>query len=153
MNGYMNLPLRRIATWAFLLNAIWEFGQCTMLYDMWGWGLLRGAAWMWAAILGDVVIVLGVVWVSCHVAGDNHMNPPDGRGTTVLISISGIASIALEWLARYVQLWEYSALMPTIEVLGFSVGLSPILQITVLPPLCVFLTFNHTVTGLGGRRL
>ena len=35
-------------------------GQCLFLHDMWSWGVWRATVWMWAAIIGDVGIVLGV---------------------------------------------------------------------------------------------
>ena len=137
MNTY---PLKRIAIWAFVLNTLWEFGQCTVLYDMWDWGLWRGALWMWAAIAGDVLIVLGVVAISSMLAS---LNPPVVSGWLALASTSFVASIALEWFAQYLRLWEYSTWMPTIDLLGFSVGLAPIAQITLLPLLSVFLAFRY----------
>ncbi len=41
----------QIAAWGFLLNMVWEFGQCLFLYDMWSWGFWRGAGWMWGGHL------------------------------------------------------------------------------------------------------
>lgn len=148
-----NLPLRRIAIWALVLNALWEFGQCTVLYDMWGWGLLRGTAWMWGAIAGDVLIVMGIVAIATVLTGKAHLNPPDSSGWVALISISFIASILLEWLALYLDLWTYSAWMPTVDLFGFLVGLAPVAQITLLPPLSVMLAFRQTVTTSDERRL
>ena len=139
------LPIKRIALWGFILNAVWEFGQCIFLYDMWDWGIWRGTMWMWAAILGDVVIVLGIVKVSSLLVGSVHLNPPDGTGWLALISTSLIASVALEWLALFLELWGYSAWMPTLEMFGFEVGLSPIFQITLLPPLSVFFAVHGPI--------
>ncbi len=133
-------PLKRIALWAFVLNTLWEFGQCTVLYDMWDWGLWRGALWMWGAIAGDVLIVLGVVAIASMLAS---LNPPVVSGWLALASTSFVASVALEWIAQYLRLWEYSTWMPTIDLLGFSVGLAPIAQITLLPLLSVFLAFRY----------
>lgn len=151
--NFRDLPLRRIALWAFVLNALWEFGQCTLLYNMWEWGFWRGALWMWGAIAGDVVIVLAIVTIAFMVIGEAHLNPPDVRGWLVLISTSIIASIVLEWAALCLELWDYSALMPTLDVFGFSVGLSPIVQITLLPSLSIWLAFRQTVTASDERRL
>ena len=58
--GLAALPRRRIALWGLVLHALWEFGQCTLLYNMWEWGFWRATVWMWGAIAGDVVITLGV---------------------------------------------------------------------------------------------
>lgn len=150
---FKDLPLRRIALWAFVLNALWEFGQCTLLYNMWDWGFWRGSLWMWGAIAGDVVIVLAIVAIGVMLAGIDHLNPPDGGGWLALISTSFVASILLEWLALYLELWDYSALMPTLDVFDFSVGLSPIMQITLLPSLSIWLAFRQTVTASDERRL
>lgn len=133
------LPVRRIALWAFGLNAVWEFGQCTVLYDMWGWGFWRGIAWMWAAIFGDVVIVLGVAAIARGIVGATSLHPLDRRGWAALLVIGFVTSVVLEWAARVLGLWSYSAWMPTITVLGHTVGLSPIVQITVLPAASVYL--------------
>ena len=58
------LPVKLLAAFGFLLNMLWEFAQCLFLYDMSGWSFWRAAAYMWAAIAGDVLIVLGVVMAS-----------------------------------------------------------------------------------------
>lgn len=133
------LPLRRTAIWGFLLNAGWEFVQCPVFYDMWNWGLWRATIWMWGAIFGDVLIVLGVGAVCVLLVGHRALSPPTRCGWTALIGVGFVASIALEWLARTLSLWGYSAWMPTITVLDHTVGLSPIVQITTLPALSIYL--------------
>lgn len=35
--------------------------------------------------------------------------------------------------------WEYSALMPVVRFLGLEIGLSPLLQWMVIPPLALWL--------------
>lgn len=132
------LPLYRIALWGFLLNAFWEFGQYVLFYDMRDWGFWRGAA------CGDVGIVLGVVALARLAVGDNALISMSGRGWTALLAVGllavgFVASVLLEWLAKVVHLWSYSALMPTITLFGHSVGLSPIAQITALPTLSIAL--------------
>lgn len=133
------LPVRRIVLWGFVLNTVWEFGQCVLFYDMWDWSFWRGTAWMWAAIFGDVVIVLGVAAVAREIAGVTSMHPLDQRGWVVLLTIGFVTSVVLEWTARALGLWSYSAWMPTITALGHTVGFSPIAQITVFPALSVHL--------------
>ncbi|MEL7363499.1 MAG: hypothetical protein AAFN13_15595 [Bacteroidota bacterium] len=131
------VPWRRVALWGFLLNMIWEFAQCTVLYDMWDWGFWRATVWMWGAILGDVLIVLGVVGLARRLAP--QVTPPDARGWTALLAVGFVASVGLEWAAQALDLWGYSPLMPTVTVLGHTVGLSPIAQVTGLPALSAFL--------------
>lgn len=144
---------KRIALWGFLLNMIWEFVQCTVLYDMWTWNFWKASVYMWGAILGDVLIVLGIVYLAARFVGYPNLSPPTRRGWIALFGISFIASILLEWLALYLELWGYSVWMPTIEVFGFSVGLAPIVQITLLPPLSVLLAFRQTDTASEERRM
>jgi hypothetical protein len=95
---------------------VWEFGQCIVLYDMWDWGFWRTTAWMWGAIAGDVLIVLGVV-------------------EAALLAVGFAASVGPELAAQALNLWGYSDLMPTVTVLGHTVGLSPVVQVTTLPAL------------------
>ena len=139
LRGYTSLPLKRIALWGFVLNMAWEFGQCTLLYDMWDWGFWRATAWMWGAILGDVVIVLGVALGARLFAGADRLRPPDAVGWVALLGVGFVVAIGLEWAAQALDLWGYSDLMPTVTVLGHTVGLSPVVQVTTLPSLSVWL--------------
>lgn len=125
------VPWRRVALWGFGLNALWEFAQCTVLYDMWDWGFWRASAWMWGAIAGDMLIVLAVVWLALRLAA--RVVPPDSRGWAALLGVGFVASVGLEWAAQALGLWGYSDLMPTLTVLDHTVGLSPVVQVTALP--------------------
>lgn len=123
---------------------LWEFGQCGLLYDMWDWGFWRGTAWMWGAIVGDVGIVLGVAALARLAVGDDALTSMTGRGWTALLAVGFVAGIFLEWLAKILQLWSYTALMPTVTLFGHTVGLSPIVQIAILPALSVAVA-THTL--------
>lgn len=151
LRGYSSLPLKRVALWGFLLNMAWEFGQCTVLYDMWDWGFWRATAWMWGAIFGDVLIVLGVALGAVLLVGARRLLPPhavgpDGVGWAALLGVGFVASVGLEWAAQALELWGYSDLMPTLTVLGHTVGLSPVVQVTVLPALSVWLALRRAPT-------
>jgi hypothetical protein len=139
LRGYPSLPLKRIALWGFLLNMVWEFGQCTLLYDMWDWGFWRATVWMWGAIFGDVLIVLGVVLGAVLFVGADRLRPPNAVGWAALLGVGFVASVGLEWAAQALGLWGYSDLMPTLTVLGHTVGLSPVVQVTTLPALSAWL--------------
>ncbi len=136
--SFSTLPLRRIAFWGFLLNMIWEFGQCFFLYDMRGMGFWRATVWMWGAIFGDVLIVLGIVFAAALLVGATHLKPLDGKGWAALLCAGFIASVLLEWAAQMLGLWDYSNLMPTLTLFGYTVGLSPIIQVTTLPAASIF---------------
>ena len=144
--GY-GIILRRVALWGFALHALWEFGQCTLLYNMWEWGFWRATVWMWGAIAGDVVITLGVALGAAVLVGATRLSPPDRLGWAALLGVGFVASIVLEWAAQALDLWGYSDLMPTLTVLGHTVGLSPIVQVTVLPAVAVWAaTRRHALT-------
>jgi hypothetical protein len=149
----MGDPFRRywkpVARWGFALNAAWEFSQCLFLYGMWSWGFWRATAWMWAAIFGDVLIVLGVAALAGRLVGRKRLAPPTWRGWAALLLVGFAAAVFLEWAAQVISLWEYSALMPTLQVLGHTVGLAPVAQITLLPAASVYLaTRNSAPKGI-----
>ena len=127
------LPWKRIALWGFVLNMVWEFAQCTVFYDMWDWPFWRATAWMWGAILGDVLIVLGVTAGARGLVGRTALDPPDVKGWAALLAVGFVAAVGLEWAAQALALWGYSEMMPTLTVFGHTVGLSPIVQVTILP--------------------
>ncbi len=135
--------MKRIALYGLVLNTLWEFGQCMILYDMWGWSFWRTTVWMWGAILGDVLIVLGVAFLAGLLVGTRRLLPPDRAGWAALLGIGFLAGILLEWLALVLHLWDYSAWMPTVAFLGYDVGLSPIVQVTFLPALSVYLAARN----------
>lgn len=132
-----SLSWMRIAAYGFLLNMVWEVGQCVFLYDMWKWEFWRATAWMWGAIVGDVGIVLGVAGLARLTVGSLALASMNRLAWTALLALGFAASVLLEWMAQVLHLWGYSALMPTIRILGRTVGLSPIIQITALPALSV----------------
>jgi hypothetical protein len=128
-----SLPIKLLAVFGFLLNTLWEFAQCLVLYDMTGRSIWRGAAYMSAAIAGDVLIVLGVVaasWLSLGRSMSALLNP---RVWITTLALGLVAGVLLEWFARVLNLWSYSPLMPTISVAGEAVGLAPIIQVMILP--------------------
>ena len=126
-------PVKLLAAFGALLNTLWEFVQCLFLYDMTGWSIWRTAAYMSAAIAGDVLIVLGVVAASWLSLGRSMPALLSSRGWMTTFASGVAAGVLLEWFARALNLWSYSVLMPTIVVSGETVGLAPIIQVAVLP--------------------
>jgi len=92
------------------------------------------------ATLGDVVIMLTAYWTVSLVARNRNwvLAPSTARilmfattGVVITITIERLA-VAGIWLGG----WRYSSLMPVVP--GIGVGLSPLLQWVVLPPLVVW---------------
>ena len=129
--------LTGIIFWAFILNAIWEFAQCIWFYNMWSWSFWKSTVWMWAAIFGDILIVLGLWKVTTQISSV-HFYKPNATGFALLLIISFIAAVFLEWIAFYLGLWEYDSSMPTLSIGNHQIGILPILQITLLPALSIY---------------
>ena len=125
----------RAALYGLALNGLWEYAQCPFLYVMPTAGFWQSTLLMSSAILGDVVITLGVCFLSYLVAGRRRLIPPDRYGWLALLGTGFVAGVVLEWAARALGQWSYTSLMPTLNVLGATVGLVPIAQITLLPAL------------------
>tara|TARA_R110002124_G_scaffold239959_1_gene405080 strand:- start:11501 stop:11968 length:468 start_codon:yes stop_codon:yes gene_type:complete len=136
----------KVIFWAFLLNTIWEFTQCLFFYEMWNWEFWKSTFWMWGAVLGDILIVLGI-WqgVKTFFKSTGLLQKTIIK-YLLLLALSFGAGIFLEWMALYLELWEYDTSMPTLYVFNYKVGLTPILQITFLPALSVYLAENYQMS-------
>ena len=62
------------------------------------------------------------------------------RRIFLLMVVLGPAyTLASEWLNTTLARWTYSELMPTVSLAGIRIGVSPLLQWLVLPPLALHL--------------
>jgi hypothetical protein len=130
--------LARMGLWsaiAFVLNLMWEIAH-VRLYTI--WFEADGLAIAWAILhcsLGDVVIAL-TMFALTGVAL-RHWNWPASRpwtGGTIFVAGAVVFTGWSEWHNVYrAGNWGYTESMPTI----FGVGLSPLLQWVILPPLIV----------------
>jgi hypothetical protein len=134
----LNQPELNIALFAFLLNFVWEMLQSPFF---------RGIAQMrhWDAVLictqatlGDAGIALAAFWaVAWRSGGRDWPLRPSAAQVAGFAAVGIIVTIAFELLATQVWgLWSYSDEMPVIQIL--EVGLIPLLQWMVLPPLIVW---------------
>ncbi|MEP4820969.1 MAG: hypothetical protein ABJ043_11685 [Balneola sp.] len=135
----------KVIIWAFLLNTVWEFSQCLFFYEMWSWGFWKATLWMWGAVFGDILIVLGIWQGVKTLFKSTGLLQKTVTKYLLLLALSFTASIFLEWMALYLELWEYDTSMPTLYVFNYKVGLTPILQITFLPALSVYLAENYQI--------
>ena len=134
----LRAPETNVAIFAFLLNLVWELAQVPLFADMpsakhWHAILVCGRA-----TLGDVAIALTSFWA---VAASTHtrawvLRPTAGQ-LTGFVTAGVLLTIVMEWLAtKVLGRWTYAETMPVIPLLG--VGLSPVLQWLVLPPIVVW---------------
>lgn len=134
-----------LAGFGILLHFAWE-----MMQVPWFEGMTEAShgAVVWLctrATLGDVVIGLAAFWIACVVAGDRQWIV-QGRRTPLLVMLftGVVVTLAFEWLATGpLERWQYAEPMPIIPIVG--VGLTPLLQWLLLPPLIVWLSRRHMI--------
>ena len=130
--------IRNLAAWAgfaFALNLVWEIGQLS-LYTIYSAGTPREIAFALAhCTAGDVLIA-----VSSFVLGLLATRRPDWPMSRPLLGgavaiLSGLAyTVFSEWRNVYqTGSWSYTPGMPLL----FGIGLAPLLQWIVIPPLCI----------------
>jgi hypothetical protein len=120
---------------AFVLNLAWEIAQ-VRLYTI--WAAADGMSVAWALLhcsLGDVVIALAMFALAGIVLrrADWPASRPWAGGTIVVIGAMVFTAWS-EWFNVYrAGSWGYAASMPMI----LGIGLSPLLQWLILPPVMI----------------
>lgn len=142
-------PEFNIFIFAALLHLPWEFLQVPFFSGMPQVDHWQGIRTCVRATLGDVVIMLMAYWIvaiafrrrywlSQPTARELFLFVATGVGITVLIERMALAGI---WLGG----WAYSERMYMIPLL--EVGLSPVLQWLLLPPLVAWLARRQIAAG------
>lgn len=129
--------LRRYGVVVALGNLAWEFLHMP-LYTIWSTGSWREIAFAGVHCTGgDVLIALSSLLASLLLVGSGAWPFTRFIPVAALTILLGVAYTAFsEWLNIVVRAaWAYSDLMPVISILGFHVGLSPLLQWVVVPGL------------------
>jgi hypothetical protein len=144
--------LARAGLWsalAFALNLTWEIAH-VRLYTIWAAAAGTSVAWAVAhCSLGDVVIALAMfVLAGVAMAGtDWPASRPWAGGAIVVIGALAFTAWS-EWYNVYrVGRWSYASSMPLV----FGIGLSPLLQWLILPPLMI-VVYRRLVPVLLGRQ-
>lgn len=123
---------------AFIFNFIWEMSQVA-LYKPHFDGVLDLILVHIRATIGDVIILLIIYALLSLVLRDTRWILKNKTMPLVLASFFGfILAVAIEKYALATGRWVYSELMPIIPFVG--VGLSPVLQLTILAPFISFVT-------------
>jgi hypothetical protein len=138
MRRLIDTPEANVAIFAFLLNLPWEFLQVPLFAGMPSAGHWSAIQVCGRATLGDVVITLTAFWVvAAWARARRWILSPTPRQVAGLVAVGVLITIVMEWLAtRVLGRWAYAEAMPVVPILG--VGLSPVLQWIVLPPLVVW---------------
>lgn len=137
--------LRWIATrylpWLALLNLVWELVH-VRLYTLWH---EAGAAYIIFSVvhctLGDVLIGGAALLLALILGRERAL--PDWhwpRIATITALLGAGYTIFSEWMnITILRSWTYAKAMPTLELGSFEVGLTPLAQWLVLPPLALYL--------------
>ena len=139
------LPELPLAGFGFLLHFVWE-----MLQIPWYEGMPETShgAGVWIctrATGGDVVILLTGFWMASLLAGGRDWFLYARRLPAVVMVTAGVLiTIVLERLATgALERWTYADAMPVVPVAG--IGLAPLLQWLLLPPLILWLARRHVL--------
>ena len=120
---------------AFVFNLTWEIAH-VRLYTIWAAADGMGVAWaLFHCTLGDVVIALVMFVLAGMMLGraDWPVSRPWPGGVIVVIGALAFTAWS-EWYNVYrAGNWAYTASMPMI----FGIGLSPLMQWLILPPMIV----------------
>ena len=131
-NDCMNAKLARLIGYTVVFHFLWENLQGP-LYG----GYQSPAQWASIALYGTagaVMYTLLVYWLYHWWTGNRSLV---ARDFMLLAGIGFVLAIGIELKAMYFELWSYAPTMPLIPLL--NVGLSPILQMTLLLPPTVWL--------------
>jgi hypothetical protein len=125
--------LRSIFVVAAVFNYAWELAQSPLYIGMEN----LGEVWWhcFVASLGDGLLVLfifAVGWMVLH--RQDWFANPGVHGYAVMLATGLVISVSIEWIAVHILgRWAYIDRMPLVP--GLRVGIVPILQMLVLPPL------------------
>lgn len=117
---------------AVLLNYVWELSQSPLylppsrLNDVW-WHCF-------VASLGDGALVVTIYATCALLFGEPDWYLRAGPQRYVAVLANGLAvGLLVEWVGLRMHRWEYADTMPLLP--GLNLGLVPIAQMLVLPPL------------------
>lgn len=128
----------RIFVMSVILNYPWERAQ-SALYRAEDGSVIPW--WLcFLMSLGDGLLILLIFWAGRVVFGNPTWFHHPGLRGYLLMAVTGLAMIILlEWvMISRMKWWSYTADMPLIP--GIAVGISPVAQMLLLPPLIFWVT-------------
>jgi hypothetical protein len=120
------------------LHGLWEYMHISLYtgYEALGWGMPITVF----ATVGDVLYVCGVAAALSYVMRSSLLRVATLPGTTyIILGLMGcVIALFVEYKAFYFERWHYTDMMPIVPFLG--VGLSPLVQMSIVLPLSVYVT-------------
>jgi len=123
------------------LNLLWEIAHLP-LYTVWAEGTLPYLAYVVVhCTLGDLVIGASALASALVATRAGAIDQWKFQKVGLVAVVTGIGYTVLsEWMNTIARpSWEYSALMPVVNLNGMEIGLSPLMQWLVVPPLALWL--------------
>ena len=127
-----------MALLAFGLNWLWEMMHMPAYEEMAGRSWAETAPVCAVASVGDVAVTFVVYGIGALAAGQLRWGLTRRWNIYATSALLGAAiAVAIEWRALALGRWSYSEFMPLLPVVG--VGLWPVLQLTLLVPLSLWM--------------
>jgi hypothetical protein len=130
----------RYLPWMLVLNLVWEAAH-VRLYTLWQ---EAEAAYIAFSIvhctLGDVLIGIAALVAALTLSRAASIAHWPWARIAAITSLAGVAyTIFSEWMnITLFRSWTYAEAMPTLEIAAFEIGLTPLAQWLVLPPLALY---------------
>ncbi len=131
----------RYLPWMLALNLAWEAAH-VRLYTLWQ---EAEAAYIAFSIvhctLGDVLIGIAALVAALTLARAASIAHWSWATIAAITSLAGVAyTIFSEWMnITLFRSWTYTEEMPMLEIAGFEIGLTPLAQWLLVPPLALYL--------------
>ena len=122
---------------AFVLHLVWENTQAPLFAGYSSFGQHLPLCFL--GTIGDVVFTAAVYLSIAMLKNDfGWIMRLSSKDIFVLVAVGFFFALGIEWRALLFGRWGYADIMPIIPY--FQVGLTPILQMTLLLPLSFYLT-------------
>jgi len=134
------------------LNLLWEIAQLP-LYTLWEESPRFFIAYAVVhCTLGDIAIGALALLVALIATRARAVETWRWRQVALFLVIPAVGYTALsEWINTIARgSWAYSAMMPTVILGGFEIGLSPLAQWLVIPPIALWLARRRPLNSLHG---
>ena len=118
---------------AILVNYPWELAQAPLYVGMDDFRAALSHCFL--SSVGDGFLVLAIVVTGWFVLGESDwFAHPGAVGYLLMLAVGGFIAVSVEWAAVHIaERWSYTDRMPRVP--GLDVGVLPIAQMLLLPPL------------------